>query len=381
MIADLLRAVLFLLAAAGCVYLLAAIFGVLRFAARRMAAPRAVPVTILKPLQGDEPGLFDRLAALARQDYDAPIEIVFGVRSADDPAVKTAEAFKAAFPAIKVEIAAGTRGGGSNPKVANLINMAPHISHPTIVVADSDIDVGPDYLGRLAGALAEPGIGAVTCLYYGDADAGFWPQLSALAVDSHFLPSVTVALWTGIAEPAFGSTIALRRQAFDAIGGFAPFADQLADDYAIGEAVRAAGWKVAIPPFLVAHACNERRLADLWRHELRWARTNRAVKPLGYAGSVVTHPLPLALLGWLLGSFSCLLLAGAALAGRLMLCVAVERSLRVPRHNYWLVPIRDVFSFAVFTWSFFGGRVSWRGESYELGPDGAIIEAEPRERR
>jgi ceramide glucosyltransferase len=259
--------------------------------------------------------------------------------------------------------------------------MAPHMTHATIVVADSDIDVGPDYLCRVVGELSQPGVGAVTCLYYGDAAQGLWPQLSALNVDTHFLPSVTVALLTGLAEPAFGSTIALRRKAYDAIGGFAPFADQLADDYALGEAVRDAGWKVVIPPFLVAHACNETSFADLWQHELRWARTNRAVKPFGYAGTVITHPLPLALLGWLLGSFSCFLLAGAALAGRLWLCGTVERSLRVPPHNYWLVPVRELLSFAVFVWSFVGGRVTWRGEHFELGRDGAIIEAEPRHRR
>ncbi len=160
-----------------------------------------------------------------------------------------------------------------------------------------------------------------------------------------------------------------------------PSPNQLADDYALGEAVRAAGWKVVVPPFLVAHACNEKGLADLWRHELRWARTNRTVKPLGYAGSVVTHPLPLALLGWLFGSSPACSSSPSPWPGGSSLCVAVERSLRVPRHNYWLVPVRDLFSFAVFTWSFFGGRVSWRGESYELGPDGAIIEAQPRERQ
>jgi hopanoid biosynthesis associated glycosyl transferase protein HpnI len=173
---------------------------------------------------------------------------------------------------------------GANRKVSNLINMTPPIRHDIVILADSDIRVAPDYLARVIAALQQPGVGAVTCLYHGVAVSGPWSRLGALFINAHFLPSVVLGLASGLAQPCFGSTIALKRSTLDAIGGFAAFADRLDDDYAIGAAVRERGNVVAIPPFTVAHLCNEASLTELWRHELRWARTIRNIAPLGHAG-------------------------------------------------------------------------------------------------
>jgi len=152
---------------------------------------------------------------------------------------------------------------GTNLKVSNLINMMPTALHPCIVLADSDIAVPPDYLLRIAAALDAPGIGAVTCLYHGVAGAGLWSKLSALAIDGHFLPNVLVGLRSGLAKPCFGSTIALRRSHLEDVGGFAAFADCLADDYAIGAALREKGLEIAVPRFLVGHSCAEALAAGI----------------------------------------------------------------------------------------------------------------------
>ena len=155
----------------------------------------------------------------------------------------------------------------------------------------------------LAAALAQPGVGAVTCLYRGLPNSGFWSRLSAMAVHDHFLPTTILGLALGLARPCLGATIALSRETLSRIGGFETVANQLADDYAIGKAVREAGLNVVVPPMLVAHAFEESSLHEMVRHELRWARTIFTVDPVGYIGSGLTHALPLALIGAALRGF------------------------------------------------------------------------------
>ena len=359
----------------GCLYMLAAAVLVGRFARSSIPAPAAFPsVTILKPLHGDEPGLFENLASFCAQDYPGPVQIVFGVQDPADPAVAVVERLAAAFPDKALDLVIEARPQGANRKVANLINMAPSIRHEVVVLADSDMRAPPDYLVRVVAALQQPGVGLVTCLYHGvPVSDQFWPRLSALAIDTHFLPNVIVGLSLGLARPCFGSTIALRRTTLDDIGGFAAFADLLADDYAIGAAVRAVGHAVAIPAFTVGHACPERSARALWRHEIRWARTIRSVDPAGYAGLAITHAFPLGLLGALAGRPGALIVAAAAIACRIALCMRIERAFGLQRHPRWLVPLRDLLSFAVFVWSFFGLAVSWKGSDYRVKSDGTLL--------
>jgi len=361
-----------LIAVVGCGYLLGATILVARFARVPMpTSPAAPAVTILKPLHGDEEGLFGNLMSFAQQHYAGPVQIVCGVADARDPAIVTVERLRTALAANTVELVIDPTIHGANRKVANLINMAPRIRQEIVIVSDSDIRVDPDYLARVIAALRQEGVGAATCLYHGVGASGLWSQLSALAINAHFLPSVVLSLASGLAQPCFGSTIALKRPTLDEIGGFAAFADRLDDDYAIGAAVRQRGQAVAIPPFTVAHLCSEPSLRELWRHELRWARTIRSIAPLGHAGSVVMHALPWALIALALAPWSGLLVSAAAMTLAAILCriallrqVAVEFGL--PPQSYWLVPVRDLMSFAVFVASFLGRNVSWKGQNYRL---------------
>jgi ceramide glucosyltransferase len=367
-----IAAVFLLVAALGCFYLLCAAASASLRSAPAVETP-FLPVTILKPLKGDEPGLYENLASFCRQDYPAAVQIVCGVQDPRDPAIRVVERLQAQFPGADIQLVVDRTAHGANLKVANLINMARHIRHDHIVLADSDIGVEPRYLRRLAGSLAAPGVGAVTCFYHGVAAAGFWSKLSALAVDAHFLPNALVGLATGLAKPCFGSTIALTRETLREIGGFEAFADHLADDYAMGDAVRAVGRRVEVSRMLVAHSCTESSFPDLWRHEVRWARTIRAVDSLGYAGSLVTHPLAWALAAAVTGApeLGCSL-AALAIACRIVLLRAVTRTFRLPPPPYWLAPARDLLSFAVFVWSFCGANLTWRGRSYRMHADGRL---------
>jgi len=364
------------LAMVGCIYALAAVAAVRRFAGDDGSPPAAFPgVTILKPLAGVEPGLYEDLASFCDQDYRGPVQILFGVQERGDAAVGVVERLIAERPGRDLELVVHASAHGANPKIANLAELERRIRHEVVILADADIAVERGYLRETVAALGAPSVGAVTYLYRGVARKGVWARLASMGIDYHFLPSVVVGLWLGLARPCFGSTIALRRSTLDAIGGFARFADHIADDYAVGEAVRAIGMKVAIPSLILAHSCTEQTAAELLRHELRWARTVRAVNAAGYAGSVVTHPLPFALLGASLTGFGIpgAAVLAAAIACRLVLQLQVDHTVHVRSDRWWLGPGRDLVAFGVYLASFFIDVVSWRGRRYRVRRDGTLI--------
>jgi ceramide glucosyltransferase len=370
------------LALLGCGYLIAATVLIRRFAQKTQARPRALSagVTILKPLHGAEPGLRENLASFCAQDYPGPVQVVFGVQDPDDGAIAVVEALRAEHSHIDLVIDATMHG--LNRKVSNLINMSRHAEHDIVVVADSDMRVDSGYLMRVVAEVEDGDAGAVTCLYHGLAATGIWAELSALGINAHFLPSVVVGLALGLAQPCFGSTIAIKRRALAEIGGFNGVADCLADDYAIGAELRARGHKIAVSPFTIGHVCAEMSSRELWQHEVRWARTIRSIDPVGYVGSILTHALPLALLAALTGVIAQspgfmfgIALAVAAFGCRLTLLRGVERAFGLPAQSYWLVGLRDLLSFAVFVTSLFGRNARWKGHRYTFRSGGTLVVA------
>jgi ceramide glucosyltransferase len=363
------------LSGVGCLYLLFAAHAVRRFAARpRVAAAGLAPVTVLKPLYGEDAGLADNLRSFCRQAYPE-WQIVCGVQSQSDPAIAIVRAIMAEFPHLAIDLVIEERLRGSNRKVANLQNMLPAARHDVLVIADSDMRVEPDYLAQVTAPLADPANGLVTCLYRGVATEGLWSRLAALHINHGFLPQAVVADAIGVTAGCFGATMALRRQTLDAVGGLAGIQDALADDHALGAAVRHAGRRVVLSSCIVDDIVAEPSFAALLRHELRWARTIRLLSPAGFAGSIVTQPLVFAVAALPTGLPSgvgpaMLLLALVARFGMVRL---VDRALGVTKTPLWLVVLRDLLSFAVFAASFWSRRVAWRDRMFRVGPKGQLI--------
>jgi ceramide glucosyltransferase len=367
----------------GCICALGAAWAARWFVRRPIpTAPTAWPdVSILKPLSGAEAQLSENIETYLNQDYPGKIQVICGVQDAADGAIPVVKSLIERYPGLDLQLVVNGAAHGGNRKVSNLINMEQVARHPLIVLADSDIAVDPNYLRALAVALAQPAAGAVTCLYRGTPNGGFWSRLSVMAVDDHFLPSAILGLALGLARPCLGATIGLSRETLSRIGGFEAVANQLADDYAIGKAVRQAGLRVVLPPLLVAHSFQEKSLSEVVQHELRWARTISTVDPVGYVGSGFTHALPLSLMGAALRGFDALGLATVigALACRLFLKYRLTREFDLPNPDYALLLARDILSFAVYLTSFSSKRVSWRGQDFAVARDGTLLAtAEPR---
>jgi ceramide glucosyltransferase len=354
-------------------YVGAAVLASLRFARRPMPGPaEGPPISVLKPLYGAEPGLHENLRSFADQDY-CDFQIVLGLRDRTDAALPVARALIDARPGRDIALVVDPHVSGSNLKVANLENMLPAAKHDLIVIADSDMWVTRDYLAVIAAPLTDPGTGIVTCPYKAVPDGGLWSRLAALQINYSFLPGALVGDWMRVGGGCFGATLALRREVLERIGGFGRLRHELADDYRMGSAVRDLGLAAVLSPYIVENRISEPSLASLWRRELRWARTSRMMAPGGFAGSVVTHTVAMSVLAALVFEP----IAGAGLlAGSVLLrwgaAAAIARWLDLPRDGLWLLPLRDVLSFAVFVGSFCGRNVSWRDQFLRVEPGGRV---------
>lgn len=364
-------------AALGCLYFVFVAFSVLRFRGREPAStPVPVPVSVLVPLCGREPGLAARLRALRDQKYNGPTEIICGTLDPDDPAIEIVRQVAAERGDGRIACHVDSQAAGQNLKIANIANIARHARHEILVLIDSDIEVAPDYLSGVVAELQRPGVGAVTCLFYGIDEGSLWSRLAAMSANVHFLPNVVAGLTLGLARPCFGATIALTRDILGRIGGFAAFADQLWDDYAIGDAIRACGYTVAVAPFAVGHVHTESTARHLAESQVRLVCTIKSIDPIGHAGSIITHPFPLALAALALGGGGdAMAVAMIALACRVGVSWCVEQRFDMRSQSYLLLPARDLVSFAAYVASFFVLTVTWRGQRYRLSDQTLIVDS------
>jgi ceramide glucosyltransferase len=322
------------------------------------------PVTVLKPLHGAEPRLYENLRSFCIQQH-SDYQLIFGVRDPDDAAIAVVRRLQSEFPQLGITMVIDPRVYGANFKVSNLLNMVAHAKYDWFVLADADIHVPTDYLTRVTAPLADKDVGIVTCLYYGIPGQSFWSRLGRLFIDDWFAPSVRLSHAFGSTRFAFGSTICLRRDALQTIGGFEALRDTLADDFWLGELTRRAGLRTVLSDVVVGTDVNESQLKALWTHELRWLRTIRSLAPWGFAMTFVCFTTPLLLLGLCLASGAItvtLALLGAA--ARVLIHFLQRRTLdqALPWHEVLLVPLRDVLMLMEWAAALAGWQVRWRGQ-------------------
>lgn len=363
--------------------LLAAGYGLIALVA--MAAffrrPRTLPegrpsVSILKPLCGLEPRLHENLRSFCAQDYP-DFQLVCGVRDANDPAVAVVRRLQREFPDLDLDLVVDPRLHGANYKVSNLINILPRCRHDRLVLADSDISVASDYLAEVVAPLEDPTVGIVTCLYRGRAASGVWSRLGALFIDDWFAPAVWVAHLFGSRAFAFGATIALRRETLAAIGGFGAVADQLADDYWLGELTRRSGLRTVLSGHGVTTEVVETDPRSLFEHELRWLRVIRSIQPLGFAFCFITFGVPVALAGLLLapGALAAKVGLGTTLAARLALhTLQRKRAGESALSEVGLVIPRDFLMLALWCASFANWRIRWGRQRFLVEREGVVRE-------
>lgn len=376
-----------LLTLAGLGYYVVALLSARAFLRRtRFPAGFTPAVSILKPLRGVDPGMLEAFASHCRQEYSGEYEILFGVAGIDDPAVALVRQLQADFPAHAIRLIVCPEDLGANGKVSCLAQLLPHARYDYLIVNDSDIRVDPHYLAnvltRFAPAPEQRPVGLVTALYRGRAHGTFGSKLEALGISTDFAPAVLTSrfLERGLSF-GLGSTLAVSRNALDAIGGFVPFADYLADDYQIGARIHRAGFRVELGDEVVETSVPAYSFSDFLHHQLRWMRTMRESRRAGYAGMVFSYGLAWAFLNLIATGFSlpAVALLSLALFLRLALALGVGVSLLNDRQvlrDLWLVLPRDLAALALWAWSYASNTVTWRGERMIIR-EGKIVRPEP----
>jgi ceramide glucosyltransferase len=332
-------------------------------------ATAGVPVSILKPVHGKDEGFYEAIRSHAVQAYPE-FELLFGIRSAGDPARAEVERLMREFPALPIRIIeCGTVT--PNLKVGSLIDLGRQARHPILIVNDSDISVPRDYIRDVTAPLSDTGVGLVTCLYR--AETRDWPsRFEALAIATDFAPSTLVARFFGVSDFALGSTMAFRRADLERMGGFDAIADYIADDYQLGHKLHALGMRNVISEVVVSTRLAAGSWLGAWRHQVRWARTIRLSGGAGYAGLPITYAsLWVAVaaafgLWWIALPLLAIRLAMALTAGRLL------GSATVWQYCY-AIPVRDLAGVAVWAAGLAGRDVVWRDQKLRLDAEGRIV--------
>jgi ceramide glucosyltransferase len=315
-------------------------------------------------------GLEENLRTFFEQDY-AQFEILFAVRASKDPAIQVVERLCASYPQIPARLIVTGEPPYANAKVFSLDTMLAAASHDLIVMADSDTRVTPEMLSVLAGEFENPHTGLATCPYRAAPGYSFWSMLEALGLNTEFIGGVLTARMLDGMKFAIGPTIAARRETLAGIGGFNAVKDFLAEDFVLGKLAAESGCGVILSSYVIEHRIGAQRMSANIRHRLRWARSTRRSRPRGYVGQLFMHPLPLALLAWVLApAWWPVAAAAAALCFASAWATALVLRDPLTRRFWWLLPLQDMLSFAVWIAGFFGKTIVWRGHKYLLLRDG-----------
>ncbi len=377
---GLAKLVLLSLVVASIGYWLLCLFGALKFLRGRpdKSLPEEPPVTILKPVRGLDPELLENCRSHCRQDYPA-YQVIFGVADPQDPAVPLLRRVLEDSEGAQHRLVVGPEIYGANRKVSLLHQMLPFAAHEIIIISDSDVRVEPDYLRHIAPPFLDQQVGLVTCLYRGDRAGSPAAHLEAWAIEDTFAPSVMAAYATEGVTFAFGSTLAVRKKILEEIGGFVPFANLLADDYQIASEARRQGYRLLLSDYPVACVLGRPRFSEVFGRLLRWTRTHRACRPIGYFLSGISHSTIFSLLYLILDRFSSgawVIAAGAigVRAATALFIDAVILGSRQAATRLWLLLPGDLLTFVAWVLSFTGDRVRWRGTLYRIVEGGRLVD-------
>jgi len=358
---------------------------------------------VLKPLKGYDAETAGCLQTWLEQDYAGPLQVLFGIDSAEDPAGELVRSLLAAHPDRNAELVVCHERLGANAKVSTLAQLERRIQQDLVIVSDADVRVPIDFLANVVVPLRDPQVGLVNCFYRLANPTGLAMKGEAVSVNADFWGQVLQAQSLKPLDFALGAVMATRREQLRDIGGFAALADYLADDYELGHRIAASGKRVVLSPVVVecwSHPLNWRQV---WAHQLRWARTIRVCQPLPYFFSILSNATlwPVLWLVWELSSggvalerttagtslalaiklsdvflFWTLPLSAVCLAVRILTALNLQARLTQTRSHYpdgWLVPIKDLLGAAIWALAFLGHRVEWGGRRFRVLRGGKLV--------
>ena len=340
----------------------------------------APAVSILKPIKGGDATTRESLQSWLRQNYAGPVEILFGIADENDPAVAIVRALLAENPAAHARLVICQNLAGTNAKSAKLAQLEKLAQHDLILTCDADVRVPPDFLANFVPPLRAEKIALVNCFYRLANPTTTEMRWEAVAVNADFWSQVLQSQTLKPLDFALGAALLVRRSALAQIGGFAAFADHLADDYQLGQRIVKNGHGIALCPVVVECWGAPMNWRQVWQHQLRWARTIRVCQPLPYFFSILANASLWPLL-WLCISLAAGKTFCAPLAAIVFLLVRMLLAQNLQRRftpggklvsPAWLVPVKDWLAAAIWLAAFAGNTVEWRGTKLKLHRDGTL---------
>jgi ceramide glucosyltransferase len=366
--------VLIILVTGATVFSLIAILAAERYSrAKPVAAGDLPPISVLKPLHGLDDGLRENLRSFFNQDYPE-FEILFAVEDGSDSAAAVARQLIGEYRDIPARLVIAGASPFPNAKVHSLRRMLGEARHEALVMADSDVRVTRNFLRAIAGELSGANVALVTCPYRAVAGDSFWTRLEAIGLNTEFIAGVLTARLLGGMDFALGPTIATRKKHLEEIGGLAGLQPYLAEDFVMGNRLAEQGHEVVLSSYVIEHRIGAQPLRPNLLHRLRWNRSTRRSRPLGYVGQIFTHPLPLALAlaAW---SPEWWLLAAAAIGVRYLAAWRTSNAVQANLSYAWL-PLQDTLSLAMWIAGFFGNEITWRTRRFTIDRLGRFQPAE-----
>ena len=359
------------------VYCVLTVLAARRYLAQPLpAASNHEPISILKPLSGLDEGLEQNLRSFFTQDY-AAFEILFAMRTEADPAYALVQRLQAEFPQIPTKLILTGEPPWPNAKCWSLHQMQQQAANSLLVMSDSDIRVDNRLLKTLAREFAHPHLAVTTCPYRAVPGPSFWSKLEAIGMNTEFLGGVLVARMLDGMKFAVGPTIAARKSAIEAVGGWPYLKEFLAEDFVLGNEAAAKGLGVALSSYVVEHRIGAQPFAKNAKHRLRWCRSTRRSRPAGYAGQLFTNPIPIALALFAIvpACWPALVLTAIFRLTAAHATAGLVLSGPLSMREWPLIFLQDLLSFGFWAAGFFGNKIDWRGETYILQKDGRFTKA------
>lgn len=327
-------------------------------------------VTVLKPLKECDAFTEQCLRSWLEQQYEGPVQLLFGVSSAADPVCDVVRRLLADFPDADAALVICPKDLGMNAKVSTLIQLQAQARHEIILVSDADVCVAPELLASVVQPFADDGVGVVSCFYRLANPSTAAMRWEAVAINADFWSQVLQSNTLKPMDFVLGAVMVARRKAVDAMGGFDALADCLADDYELGHRIVGQGYRATLCPVVVECWDPPQGWGAVWKHQLRWARTIRICQPIPYFFSILNNATFWPLL-WAacLPSTVSIFSAGALVLLRVVLALNLMSRLTVGRSHpgwFWLVPVKDLLGAALWLAAFMGNHIEWRGRRMRL---------------
>lgn len=334
-------------------------------------------VSIIKPLAGLDDDLERNLETFFRLDYPR-YEVVFSFASERDPAFEVARRVADRHPGTATVFVVDGREPGANAKVARLSAGSRGSRGRYLLLSDGNVRVEPGFLRRAVGFFADPSVGLVSHLFRASGARTFASRLESLHLNGCLQAgTAAVAHWLGM-PCVVGKSILISRTALNAIGGFAPLRDFLAEDFLLGQHVSRAGFKVVLCAEEVETAEVAKTLGRVWARHRRWAILRQRLGGAAYLGEIFSSPAI-----WFAGAVLAsegrpAVLATAVLLGlargALESLGAAEAGRPLSAIDYLMLPMRDLWVSLVFWAGLFGRRTAWRGRSLRVGPGTLLLD-------